>query len=250
MIPGPDYIYECPNCGKLLKEGSFASGNTFNARHFSDGSCNAPMLPDFPVLTKCKACDTILNLNTLKEIGTFDYDYHYDYKKGEVVNRNNRIRWKNILENFLKISIKIEDIPRADFLKREDLFCALEVFPQHELYIRREIWWSYHKRLKSEFSRNKNISEITKQACLLLIEDNALYKENCRALIRLLNPKDEQQRIMIAELYRNLGEFDKCVELMDILSDIRYSGLKRMFKEECKKRNPLTFCINFDALKE
>jgi hypothetical protein len=37
---------------------------------------------------------------------------------------------------------------------------------------------------------------------------------------------------------------------MDILSDIRYSGLKRMFKEDCKKRNPLTFCINFDALKE
>lgn len=228
MKPGPDYIYKCPNCSKLVKRRSLATGNTFGAKFFSDGRREAPMLPDFPKLTKCKSCNTILDLSALKDVGTFDNDFHYDFDKKEVVNRNNGIKWKNIFSKLIKATTKIEDIPSANFLESEDLFRALKLFPQHELYIRQKIWWSYNR-----YRLGKNV----------------VYDDNCKALIKLLDENDEQQKIMIAELYRNLGEFEKCVELMYSLPDIRYSDLKWIFEKECKKGNSLTFCIDFDNIK-
>ena len=77
MKPGPDYIYKCPVCGKLVKRGSLMSGNTFGAKLYSDGKNDAPMLPDFPNLSKCAKCDTIFNLRELKEVGAFRNNYEY-----------------------------------------------------------------------------------------------------------------------------------------------------------------------------
>ena len=99
--PGPDYIYECPKCSNLLKKASNASGNTFGSTLYSDGKMIAPMLPEFPNLTKCTKCDTILWLSEMKEIGTCDA---WDKKC--------KPEWKNAV--------------RVDFLGVTDLFRFLE----------------------------------------------------------------------------------------------------------------------------
>ena len=74
MIPGPDYIYECPNskCPNHLIQGSLASGNTFGQRIFSDGKNIAPMLTQFSTITKCQKCDTIFWMKDAKKIGEID----------------------------------------------------------------------------------------------------------------------------------------------------------------------------------
>ena len=76
MIPGPDYIYKCPNCGSLFRQGSLTSGNTFGAKVFSDGVTIAPMMSDFPSFTKCKKCGSFLNMRELKEVGIAKFNYH------------------------------------------------------------------------------------------------------------------------------------------------------------------------------
>jgi hypothetical protein len=68
MLPCPNLIYECPYCGNRLKRKSLASGNTLGAKLYSDGKQIAPMLPDFPNLTKCKKCDNIFYVNDLKKL--------------------------------------------------------------------------------------------------------------------------------------------------------------------------------------
>ena len=73
MIPGPEYIYKCPNCGNLLSRGSLMSGNTFGAKLFSDGKRITPMLPEFPNLTKCKKCNRFIWVNKLQEVGTYEW---------------------------------------------------------------------------------------------------------------------------------------------------------------------------------
>ena len=61
---------------------------------------------------------------------------------------------------------------------------------------------------------------------------------------------------MKAELYRNLGEFDKCIELInsiDTSSDRTdfNSKLKKYFTLECEKENKLVFRIdNYTARKQ
>jgi hypothetical protein len=56
MLPGPTLIYCCPSCDGLFSRGSLASGNTFGATYRSDGKMNARMLPTTPPLVACPAC--------------------------------------------------------------------------------------------------------------------------------------------------------------------------------------------------
>ncbi len=100
MLPGPNYVYKCPRCGNLLTVGSILSGNTIGAKIYSDGKRIAPMLPDFPDLTKCKKCETIFWLNILRKIGRYEW--------GDKMNS----KWA-----------KADD---ADFLDIEDYFRALD----------------------------------------------------------------------------------------------------------------------------
>jgi hypothetical protein len=40
------------------------------------------------------------------------------------------------------------------------------------------------------------------------------YRENCKELLSMLKPDIESNLILIAELHRNLGEFEECLELL------------------------------------
>lgn len=210
MIPGPRYIYECPKCSTLLMRGSLRSGNTIGASLFSDGKQIAPMLPDFPNLTKCKKCDTIFWLSEMKEIGVCDA------MKEE---------WKPEWEN----------VNSAEFLGVTDLFRSLEMDTvkndkEKEKNVRIQIWWTFNDRIRER----KNI--------FVQKDDEVLWKQNCQRLIELIDTKDVNQKIMTAELYRNLGEFDLCMELINTL-DNKFDWVIEQFKVECENKNKLLIQI-------
>jgi hypothetical protein len=52
MMPGPDLYYKCPDCGKTHVKSSLASGNTIHAVYHTDNRRKAPMLSEFPRITK------------------------------------------------------------------------------------------------------------------------------------------------------------------------------------------------------
>lgn len=210
MIPGPTYVYKCPNCGDLLTKGSLMSGNTLGSEIFSDGKRIAPMLPEFPNLTKCKKCDTILWLSKLKEIGTY----------GLIDEENSK--WGNA------------DI--AEFLDIEDYFRALNEGlaenKQEELFLRQRIWWAYNDRVRN--GKNPFID----------VNDEIKWRENCIKLISLLDESDLNQRIMIAEIRRNLGDFETCLEIIKKIDNVELNWLKDKFINECKKGNKWVVKLN------
>ena len=126
MEPGPNYIYKCPNCGNLLTNESLMSGNTFGAKIFSDGKRVAPMLPEFPDLTKCRKCNTIFWLSKLEEVGT----YQWGYKKSPNWEKADKAKFLNIKDYFKALNDGIAE-------NREE-----------ELYIRNRIWWAYNDRTR------------------------------------------------------------------------------------------------------
>jgi len=206
MIPGPTYVYKCPNCGNLLTKESLTSGNTFIIKIYSDGKRIAPMLPEFPNLTKCKKCNTIFWLSKLETVG----EYKWDDKENS--------NWIN------------ED--RANFLNIGDYFRALKEGLaeniKEEIFIRKQIWWAYNHRVRfgkaSTPYRNTN--------------DEIKWKENCNKLISLLYESDLSQRITIAELKRNLGDFEGCLEIIKKIDDNdKLSWVKDKFIDECKRGN-------------
>lgn len=210
MLPGPNYVYKCPKCNNLLTKGSLMSGNTFGAEIFSDGKRIAPMLPEFPNLTKCKKCDTILWLSKLKEIGI--------YKWGDKDNSN----WENANNaEFLSI----EDYNRA-------LDSGLAETKQEKIFIRQRIWWAYNDRKRN--GNNQFIDE----------NDEVKWKENCEKLISLLDYSNLNQRIMIAEIKRNLGDFKDCMEIIKGIDNDELNWLKNKVTKECELKNRWVIKLN------
>jgi hypothetical protein len=210
MLPGPNYIYACPNCGNLIKKASIISGNTFNSRLYSDGKRISPMLPEFPDLTKCAKCDSILWLRKLKAVG-----------KQKLGDKNN-LQWQNADE--------------ARFLTVNDCFVALNnglvENDSDALFVRRNIWWAYNDRERN----GENLFENG--------NDEIRWRENCTELIKLLDQSDLNQRIMIAEIKRNLGDFEGCLEIVKRIEDEELNWLKDIFIMECGKGNRSVIKVN------
>jgi hypothetical protein len=59
-------------------------------------------------------------------------------------------------------------------------------------------------------------------------------------LLELFDQTDENQKVMIAELYRNLGQFEQCMALIDTLP-ADFDWLKDKFTEQCDRKNCLVF---------
>jgi len=210
MTPGPNYVYKCPNCGNLLTKESIISGNTFGAKIFSDGKRIAPMLPEFPDLTKCKKCNTIFWLSKLKEIGTYNW--------GDNVNSE----WENAEE--------------VEFLEIEDYFNAINKGiaenKDEEFYIRQRIWWAYNDRIRKgqEIFNDKS--------------DELRWIKNVKKLKELLDHSDINQKIMIAEINRNLGDFDNCIGVIQSIDNDELNWLKEKFLHECKRKNKWVIELN------
>lgn len=210
MLPGPNYVYKCPNCGNLLKVGSLMSGNTFDAEIFSDGKIITPMLPDYPNLTKCKKCELIFWLSKLTEIGTFEWGIDSD------------LEWQNADE--------------AEFLEIDDYYNAIKKGiaenTDEELFIRQQLWWKYNDRIRSGNKIFQNE------------DDESRWTENITILRTLLDQTDINQRIMLAEISRNLGDFENCLNIIQDIEDDELNWLKEIYTTECAKKNRWVIKLN------
>lgn len=198
-MPGPNHIYSCPGCGNLLYTGSLASGNTFGAKLYSDGKQLAPMLPDFPSITKCKKCNTIFWLNEETLMGTED------------------------------IGPERPNADYADFLSVYDCVTAINSdlckSNDDEKYFRYQIMFGFNDRV-----RNGNPKFINEG-------DELLWEENISTFMDLLDPKIMDERILLAELYRYLGDFSKCIEIIDSIDEPQLEFVKEKLMAECEKGN-------------
>jgi len=213
MQPGPTYIHSCPNCGNLLWRGSLLSGNTFGAKIYSDGKRIARMLPDFPKISKCKKCNTIFWFSRKNIIGE------------QLWNSDPKPEWKNA--------------DKAEFLNIEDCFTALEnrIFKtkSEEFSIRQQIWWAYNDRIRNG------------QPIFNDESDERKWLNNIKELKLLLNPSDINQLIMMAEVDRNLGDFENCITLINGITNNDLDWIKELFLQECTKMNRWVFELQHDT---
>lgn len=69
MTPGPTLVVSCPSCSAQHLQATLGSGNTLGAVWWSDGKCDAPMLPELPVVTRCTACARLFWVHEAKSVG-------------------------------------------------------------------------------------------------------------------------------------------------------------------------------------
>lgn len=196
MIIGNPIIIQCPVCNTNYTKTSILSGNTFGGHFWSDGSFFAPMLPDQVVFTRCTECYSIFNINNAPNHEALNYE-------------------------------DANGLPSVEHLTKEDLLKAIaeNVFinKNEELYLRKRLWQKMNNHpWKDEMPSTFAISPE--------------YRQNAEALINLLNKSSEDEMLIIAELHRNLGNFNECIALINKLFETRTEERILQIENACKKK--------------
>ncbi len=209
MTFGPNYIYECPQCNHLISRGSTTSGNTFGMKLYSDAKRVTPMLQEFPSITKCPKCNHIFNIDDLKEIGKYSWgdDVIDQWKNADIA------RSLDIYDNFTALT---KNIAKTD---------------NEELEIRLNIWWLFNDRVRN----NENLFNLE--------DDKNLWFDNLNKLFKLLSNEDESDRIIKAEIYRSLGDFDNCMNIINSLDPKEFDFIKVPYTRECNAKNTNVFLL-------
>ncbi len=190
MLPGDTIIRKCFQCGTLVKEYTIDSGNTFGATFWTDGKFNAPMLPDYPLLVKCPGCRVLFWVDEQEEVG----------------------RCKPFEENSFQPEAEEYLIPTL-----EDYFSFMEEGKPdrgNEKYLRLRAWWAGNDR-----RRYRGPDGVSFEPAPLSAKEIA----NLEALEKMLDSSLDNERLMIAEIRRELGRFREASEILDEPFDKRYS---------------------------
>jgi hypothetical protein len=203
--PGPDIIRECPQCKTKLVQHSIMSGNTFGARFWTDGKMVAPMLPERPWLVKCPKCNSIFWIDDAKKLGIYGTYYRWNREKRQV----------QILE--------LASPNESDYLHA----LQKQMLPKKkELYIRKRAWWLANERMRTDTSAT-NARVVFSQAQV----------DNLKRLATLLEERIPAERIIKAEIFRELGQFEVCIKLLSIpFQDKRHADLAAYIRQLAEMR--------------
>jgi len=117
----------------------------------------------------------------------------------------------------------------AEFLSSDEYFEAIKskiyCNKDEEWYLRLNLWWAFNDRTRE----GKDI--------FLTEDDKDVYESNCVALIEMLDKNKRNEKIIIAELYRNLGKYVECNSILDTIEEEKYARFKEISKKECEKNN-------------
>ncbi len=207
MILGPTFIYQCPQCKSLVSRGSLESGDIAGIRVYSDGKRVAPLLPQFPTVTRCWNCRHIFWINDAKEVG--------EYKNAQAV----PWEWVNA-----KTAVFLTVYEYAEALAQD---CAAD--EEQERYLRIRMWRGFNDRVR-EGSPLFNDEK-----------DEELWTDNVEKLMMMLDEENPNQCVLLAELSRNLGQFQRCKELVKSLRSPEMNRVIDAFRRECDIKNTLVF---------
>ncbi len=235
MKLGPKYVYECPQCASLFQRGSVISGNSFGADIYSDGSMEKACLGNYPSFTSCRQCGHLFWVDEAKVVGAMSFDdvpFHVEGEDPESL--KGYIRRKRE-----KYAAEWYDSPRAEYLTLDNYYFAINNklyrTDKEEKYLRKLAWWLENFQEKSGVAAKRSSVEIQRRV------------RNMRRLAQLLDESDPyfMQGLMKADIYRQLGEFDNCLLILNRLNLPDHGKFIAQMKEQCEKGNKWVFCYKY-----
>jgi len=232
MDIGNPLIYTCPSCGKKMAMTTWTSYTVSSSKCYSDGDIKQSGIccPNFtPDLAKCPHCKKLF--------------FRHEDTNAEYV---------NFYTN--KVKKDIEDPTRDDLIKAVEnkLFKKW----QEEMALREMLWHDLNGNVRYECDQLSGDKPATgtkgKVSGIFKI-----WQDNCAALLRLAEKNFKEMQLeknrkeysssdrdncilMMAELNRNLGNFDKSMETINKLNG-KWGWLKKQFAWECNAKNIFIF---------
>ena len=244
MQPGPNEIVQCPSCGTFQRRRTLLSGNTLNAKYYSDGSRKAPMLPSFPYFIKCPECSVFFKLSSeviVKKVPWAPEPDEWTMDIGAEV-------WDTDLDDLEIVKhrkgktapkVKGADAPFVKFLDVKEYWQAIEIGLVNSGRKNSKTWKEDILAMRILLWRTLNIRWQMDE------EEKKIYDENCRAILdAIIDKLDDENLITRAEVHRNLGEFDECASLLDKIKEPeKYEYYLSAIGKACKAGDTLTVCV-------
>ncbi len=202
MTPGPNLILRLPNSTTLTQITSLDSSNNFGATYWTDGRCVAPMEPDELWLRVHRPTGEFFWTDECEEIGQ-------DTAWGGISSE-----WK--------------DIPFADDPDADDFLHAIQNGladnPKKIRYLRVWLWWKQNDSVRSDGQ---------------LQADLEAYRGNLEALIAISDLTHPNERLMAAEVARQLGDFARACELLAGELPVDYAHAATRIRDLAEQRDTL-----------
>lgn len=168
------------------------------------------MLPEYPNFIRCKSCQHFYWLNKAEVVGTYSWGEEQDPE------------WV--------------DVEFAKFPTIDDYIEAIELnmapTRDAELSFMRSILWAFNDRIRNGKDLFSNDG------------DQVKWMSNNERFIEILDVEDVDEKILLAEVYRSQGEFEKCMDLINSLPLPDFGWLKEAFEKECQVKNQMVFNFN------
>lgn len=205
MLPGPDLIKKCPNCGKLAKQSTVASGNNFGAKYWTDGWFFAPMLPQTPQLVDCPHCKNTGWQSDFDEVDRSPAGAQVIFLMQDAL--EDGIPLGKSAKEKLEKREQYKQLPHLEETSAEGIerfLASTDLQPNQEITARILLWRKWNDTRRSE------------------PEQRALTTEELKNLIRLnqlLENTNNQNYILRAEISRQLKQFERAQLLLDLVPD-------------------------------
>ncbi|MFD2202798.1 hypothetical protein [Shivajiella indica] len=213
MLPGSTNVYLCPNCSKSILQWTLASANGIGAKYFSDGRVKAPYFPETLRITRCGDCGTIFWLDRESIVDEFEDD---DFREEDARKS----------AHYQEYGIWAEELDKEGWVKaiQEKVYRN----PKEEVYLRKKLLWC----LNDLFLVSYGILETV---------NSTLYLENASNLIKVLEDNSQKDLLLMAELHRNLGDFESCLEVLDQVTEPDLLPLAFAIFKKCNLKESKVF---------
>lgn len=219
-------IIACPACRELYKQPIIMSFNTFFAIYYSDGYMDGAGIPNFTPVIKCRNCAKFFKRQEAEKIGEILYDEGWDSYPAE---------WQNAIDidSCQLTEEELEEALNNGFCTNEETETTLRY---HLLHAYNHAW----RKLKS-YGKNEQL-------------EHAGFMANCNRLLDLLEKSSEpEQELLIADLYRQTGNFEKCLDILERignkLKDEKRQRLEQIYSQ-AKMRDAKVINFNVTAVKK
>jgi len=234
-------ILDCPNCHSKLATYETMSYHVNSSKVYSDGlTISFPPIPANNSILICPECNKAFWFEDAKTEG----NYKEEYPQAKDVH---------------DLPFAFEDnfsLKLAQYYSEllENKFAGTT---EKEVYIRNSIWQLLNNKIRSKpNSFFYNLKNFTYKYALKNIgrekknksefEKNIdFFNENLKRLISIFEAKEDDEKLLLAEMYRELGEFENAEKLIGEITELKDDSCYGQISKAIKKKNQNVFKINY-----
>lgn len=232
MLPGPDQIVACPRCEGLARYATLMSGNTICARVWTDGKQIAPMMPQPPAVVKCAHCKECYWLRDAKELGFDGYGIpgvSFDAGEFEAAGLESAP-----VDPTWEAAKHVEEPTEKEYYQAIGRGLASD--PEQLKNLRILAWWQSNEPLRELPSEEAGPKAPTPPE----------RKKNLDALAALLGKGGVNERIMQAEVLRELGEFQAAKAVLSRITARKWAWVVGQLRALCDREDSCVRVLEFD----